>query len=391
MKKVQIALVIGDGSAPEMMEPATRIAIAAAKLDDIEIEFIPTPMGWNAYEKFGDTLPEKSLEKATELGLLFFGGVGDLAIDATLGKEHPEMMPEARALLTIRNRWDLLVNFRPVIFYPQLAGIAKVKVNPETMPPGGIKQVWLRFFLEDSYFGNYDLSSQIRATTRIRLGIMDKSEVVASCDEIVTDLAYYTKEAVERYARYGFSLARQMKLSVICVDKANVMARYVFWRKIVTKIQQQEFPDVPMKCLYVDAVNSLLFSPEQLHGVILCGNEHGDILSDGAAASVGSMGLMCSSAINPETRAAMFESGAGTAPTLAGKNIANPIGRILTAALMLRHIGAEKGAVAIESAVRLVLEEGWRTQDIASGQIHYDPGQKIVGTSEMGKLILEGL
>jgi len=123
----------------------------------------------------------------------------------------------------------------------------------------------------------------------------------------------------------------------------------------------------------------------KLHGVIACGNEHGDILSDGAAAALGSMGMMCSSAINPDTGAAMFESGAGTAPTLAGQNKANPLGRILTAAMMLRHIGAINGADAIESAVNKVLRDGYRTADLFS---NIDDPAKLLGTSAMGEMVL---
>jgi 3-isopropylmalate dehydrogenase len=127
----------------------------------------------------------------------------------------------------------------------------------------------------------------------------------------------------------------------------------------------------------------LLFKPKELRGVIACGNEHGDILSDGAAEMVGGMGLMHSSAVNPDTMQAMFESGAGTAPTLAGQDKANPLGRILTGAMLLRHIAADNGATAIEQAVRDILKEGYRTADIA------EPGcMKVLSCSEMGELVL---
>ena len=132
----------------------------------------------------------------------------------------------------------------------------------------------------------------------------------------------------------------------------------------------------------------VLFSPAKLHGVIACGNEHGDILSDGAAAALGSMGMMCSSAINPDTDAAMFESGAGTAPTLTGQNKANPLGRILTAAMMLRHIGAPKGAEAIEGSVKNILKDGYRTGDIFSDG---DDKKKLFGTKEVGDKVIANL
>ncbi len=385
-RKVRIALVEGDGSGPEMMAQATSIAIAAARKDGIEIEFVPTPMGWNAYFQSGDTLPEESLRQATEIGLLFFGGVGDPKHDDTIGKKHPEMRPEARALLAIRQRMGLLLNFRPMIYYPELAGLANVR--PETIPPSGVEQVFIRFLLEDSYFGTADLLNQIPEEVRQALGIKPKAKVTGT-EEIVTELAYYRRPTIEKCLRAAFRYAKQNGLPVISIDKANVMARYKFWRDLATKIGREEFPEVELHHQLIDSANALLFKPASLHGVIVCGNEHGDILSDGAAGALGSMGLMCSSAINPDTGQAMFESGAGTAPTLAGQDRANPLGRILTAALMLRHLGAELGAQAIEDAVRETLKAGYRTDDLF--QERSDDHQKLLGTKTMGTAILSQL
>jgi len=386
MRKIKIALAIGDGAAPEMMAQAMNIAINAAFKDDIEIGFIETPMGWNAYEKYGDTLPEHSLENASKLEILFFGGVGDFENDSTIGNERPDMKPEARCLLAIRKKWGLLLNFRPMIYYPQLKHLSKIR--PDLIPDDQVvKQIFIRYLLEDSYFGNEDFVYRIDNNTQTILGVMLKSEVTED-KAIVTDIAYYRHETIVKYLRAAFSYARQLGLPLISIDKANVMARYDFWRKICTRIGKDEFPDVPLRHQYVDSANCLLFDPVKLHGVIACGNEHGDILSDGAAAALGSMGMMCSSAINPDTGQAMFESGAGTAPDLAGQDKANPIGRILTAAMMLRHIGATNGADSIESAVKTVLEEGYRTGDIAS--LSDDP-EMILGTSGMGEKILSYL
>jgi 3-isopropylmalate dehydrogenase len=138
---------------------------------------------------------------------------------------------------------------------------------------------------------------------------------------------------------------------------------------------------------YVDAVNALLFTPVELNGIIACGNEHGDILSDGVAEAYGSLGLMHSSAINPSNGMAMFESGAGTAADKAGKNIVNPLGRILTGALMLKHIGAVKGSTTIEEVVNELLLEGWRTEDLYNFIL--DDKKLLVGTKEMGELVLQ--
>jgi 3-isopropylmalate dehydrogenase len=380
--KRQIALVKGDGSGPEMMEVAVKVVNAAAKLDNLELEFIETPMGWNAYEKYGDTLPKESFKKATEIGTIFFGGVGDPKFDNTIGEQKPEMKPEARALLTLRKEMGLLLNFRPIIFYKSLAYLANVK--PETIPEEGVKQIWIRFLLEDSYFGNEDLMPDVPENVRKKIGMKLKKDV-SEKDDIVSDIAYYRKSSIEKYIRFAFAYARKVEMPLISIDKANVMARYDFWRKIVTKIHKEEFSDVPLVIQLVDSANCFLFTPAKLNGVIACGNEHGDILSDGAAASLGSMGMMSSSAINPDNGKAMFESGAGTAPSIAGQNKANPLGRILTGALMLRHLGAEKGAAAIENAVNKVLAEGYRTGDIFSKS---DNAGKLLGTKEMGEKVL---
>jgi 3-isopropylmalate dehydrogenase len=374
MKK-QIALVTGDGSGPEMMAEATRITAKAALLDGIEIDWVETPMGWKAFQQFGDTTPPEALKKALEIGLVFFGGVGDPAFDATVGKERPEMMPEPRALLAIRKQLGLLLNFRPMKLMRSLAHLSPLKT--ELIPKDGVEMVFIRFLLEDSYFGNTDYMNNPAFAPFYKA----KSQITGK-EDFAFDLAYYSRLTVQKYFRAAFEYARARKLPLISVDKANVMTRYAFWRKIVQEIAT-EFPDVEVRHQLVDSACMQLFHPNLLRGVIACGNEHGDILSDGAAEMVGGMGLMHSSAVNPDTGQAMFESGAGTAPTLAGQDRANPLGRILTGGMLLRHIGAENGATAIENAVHRVLINGYRTGDIA------EPGSTQVLTCRgMGEKVL---
>jgi 3-isopropylmalate dehydrogenase len=381
MTHKQIALVDGDGSGPEMMAAACRVASVAAKKDGIEIEFIKTPMGWNAYSEYGDTLPKKSFDKAIELGIIFFGGVGDFEHDSTIGVEKPEMKPEARVLLPLRKQMGLLLNFRPMIYYKALASLANVK--PETIPEEGIRQNWIRYLLEDSYFGNADLMKEIPENIQKKIGVKIKKDVLGD-EALVSDIAYYKRGSLLKYFRAAFAYARQQKLPLISIDKANVLARYDYWRKISIEVSK-EFPDVEFSSQLVDSAAALLFTPAKLNGVIACGNEHGDILSDGAASALGSMGMMCSSAVNPDTGAAMFESGAGTAPTIAGQDKANPLGRILTGAMMLRHIGVEKGAVAIEKAVNRLLTEGYRNGDLYTKA---DDSTKLLGTKATGEKVL---
>lgn len=385
MKDIDIAVVTGDGAAPEMMEVAWRVAYTAALLDNIKIHPVYTPMGWNAHREHGDTLPKKSLRGALEIGTVFFGGVGDPEYDITIGKEHPEMMPEARCLLALRKEMGLLLNFRPFLYFKALAHLTKVK--PEYIPDEGVRQVFIRFLLEDTYFGNEWACNGDFAPEAAVLGIKLKKNITGK-EDFVADIGFYSRETLLQYFRAAFAEARKLGLPLISVDKANVMPRYVFWRRIAEEVHQ-EFPDVTLTHQLVDSANTLLFEPAKLHGVIACGNEHGDILSDGAAGAFGSMGLMCSSSINPVTGAAMFESGAGTAPTLKGKDVANPLGRIFTAAMMLRHLGALKGADTIEVAIQKTLLNGWRTYDLFNGKT--DDPNKVVGTQRMGQLVLDAL
>ncbi len=184
-----------------------------------------------------------------------------------------------------------------------------------------------------------------------RLGVYPRKDDVTGDEERVTDLAYFNRSTLEAYFRYAFGYAKQKKLPLM----ANVMPRYVLWVKVCKRIHAESFSDVELRHLYVDAANELLFKPAELHRVIAAGNEHGDILSDGAASIKGGLGMMCSSAVNPVTGQAMFESGAGMASDIAGQDKANPVGRILTGSMKLRLIGAPKGAEAIEQAVQTVL------------------------------------
>jgi len=389
MTTKQIALVTGDGSGPEMMAQACRVTEAAARLDGIDIEWVPTPMGWNAYEKTGDTFPKESFELATKIGTLFFGGVGDPKYDDTIGKENPAMKPEPRALLPIRKQWGLLHNFR--YFYFNVLNRHQIKIRPELIPAGGVTQLWVRFLLEDSYFGNEDLRDHITLSDEMKklLGsdrIKLHSEVTGD-EEIFIDVAYYRKSTLIRYFMFCFEEARRLGMPMICVSKSNVLPRYLFWRKVCDQVAKN-FPDVKLEHVIVDTACMRLFNPALLNGIIACGNEHGDILTDGASESNGSMGMMRSSAINVENGMAMFESGAGTFPQGAGQDIANPIGRILTGALLLRHIGSNKGADALEWAVKMVLAEGYRTGDIFTADD--DPAKKV-GCSRMGQLVLDQL
>jgi 3-isopropylmalate dehydrogenase len=386
-RRVEIALVRGDGSGPELMDAACRItAVAAKKYNDLDVVWVETPMGWSAFDEYGDTYPEPSRKTVKRCGIVFFGGVGNPELDDTLGEQHPGMKPEGRCLLGLREDLGLLVNGRPLTIPYDLRHATKIR--PEFIPKYGIQQWWMRYLLEDGYFGTRDLIGEIPPDLAKRLGIRMKADVTGG-ESRLSEFAYYSRARIEKYARYGFDFAKRLGMRVINIHKSNILARSLYWQKIIDEVREEAYGDVPYKSLYVDAAASMLYQPAIFNAVMLCGNEHGDIISD-AALGAFSMGMMSSFAINPETGQGMFESGAGTCPELAGMDVANPIGRILTGALMFRYgnIAAPQAADAIESAVWQTLKDGWRTRDIASKNDH---PKRIVGTKQMGDLILEQL
>jgi 3-isopropylmalate dehydrogenase len=400
--EVNVPVLPGDGSAPEQMAPASTIAIKAAELDGIKIKFIKVPGGWRDFKEYEDTFPEVTRQIVSEQKppLWFFGGVGTKALDKAegFGGTYPKMRPEGRCLLTSRDMWNLLINERPAIFYPELRSISRVAdiANGRTkIPEGGIRVLILRYLLQGEYFGNSYFSARLPYRIRQRMGLKLKDEVTGY-EPIISNIDYLTHESVEKFLRYAFARARELKMRLICVAKANVLPTHQYFWLNAQHIHKEEFPDVELReVVYSDDGMRLLAHPELLHGVVACTNKDGDMLSDGILENVGSMGLMYSSAINPETGAAMFESGSGTFPEAEGKNIANPIGRILSGGLMLEHIcktrnlGASNGAIALEKAVHSVLRDGYRTPDLYQEGI--DDPKKRVGTREMGQVILSYL
>ena len=385
MKRVDCALVMGDARAPEMMEPACEGVVVAGRKDGYNVVFHKTPMGWVAWHQYGDTLPEESFRRASEIRLLFFGGVGDPQFDNTIGEQFPDQKPEAHCLLPVRKGWQLLHNFRPMLFLPEIRRFSNL-VKVVNMPPEQ-KLEWhfIRYLLEGSYFGTTDLYDRVANPKEV--GLVRKGEFRPGMD-LVAEMSYYSRSLLIDYFRGVFEYARRVGLPVISVDKKNICTRYELWDEVLTQVRA-EFPDVKFKARYhVDAAHATLIEkPWLMHGVIACGDAHGDHLTDAGAASLGSMGIMYSSAVNLKTGAAMFESGAGTAPNVLPDR-ANPIGRMLTGAELLRHVGAVNGADRIWESTLGVLRDGYRTDDIASRDT---PPNMILGTREMGRKIIERL
>lgn len=384
-RNINIALVPGDGAAPEAMAIAEQVVLVAARMCGWQINFRLAPMGYDAFQEFGNTAPQSSIDLIKKLGLVFFGGVGNPALDKTIGTEHPEMRPEAPVLLALRQHLGLLINLRPFVLDNKFAHLFGVRAD--RVPEAGVRMLFARYLLEDCYFGTADLIKHIPENVRKHLGIKLKNNVTGD-EEQVTGLSYFTRANLEKYFRWVYSYAREMELPVIVAHKQNVDPVQVFYLKNAHRIGW-EFPDVKQSDLLIDAGIAALFHPGRLNAVIACANLHGDLITDGAAEVEGGMGMMHSLALNPDTGEAMFESGAGTAPSLAGLDQINPLGRILTGALMLDHIGCQEGGEKVRQAVKKTLNDGYRTPDI------YLPGKdiwdKVVGTARMGELVIARL
>ena len=352
---MKIAVLPGDGIGKEVTAQAVRVLKAVV---GSEAAFTEAPIGGEGVKAAGVPLPPETLALARASDAILFGAVG-LPGDE-LG---PRQLRPGLGLLTLRRELKLYANFRPAFLFPELIGASSLK--PELVE--GLDLIVLRELNGDIYYG----------TPR---GISTNADGVR---EGVNTMRY-TEPEIERIAHVGFKAARGRRKKLCSVDKANVLETMVLWRETVAKVGR-EYPDVELRNLYVDAASmELLRAPKQFD-VILAPNMFGDILSDAAAMLTGSIGMLPSASIG-EGNKGLYEPVHGSAPDIAGKDIANPLAAILSAAMLLRHsFGREADAAKIEVAVRKALAGGRRTADILQ------PGQEKVGTAGMGDAVLAAL
>jgi 3-isopropylmalate dehydrogenase len=352
---MNILILPGDGIGKEVTAQAARIlkAVLGGKATCEE-----APIGGEGVKAAGDPLPAATLELAKRADAILFGAVG-LPGDE-LG---PRNLRPGGGLLRLRRELALYANFRPAILFPELVGASSLK--PELVE--GLDLMVLRELNGDIYYGTPRGISDDPAGYRVGVNTMR-----------------YTEPEIERIAHVGFKAARGRRKKLCSVDKANVLETMVLWRETVAKVAKQ-YPDVELRHLYVDAAAmELLRAPKQFD-LILAPNMFGDILSDAAAMLTGSIGMLPSASIG-EGNKGLYEPVHGSAPDIAGKDIANPLAAILSAAMLLRHsFGREDDARRIEKAVRAVLAQGWRTADIMQ------PGMKKLGTEAMGAAVLAAL
>ena len=357
-KGLQILVLAGDGIGPEVTEEAVRVLRTVAAHGDHSFTFEDALIGGAAIEAHGTPLPEATRAAALASDAVFLGAVGSNKFNALPPSERPEA-----GLLAIRAALGGFANLRPAFAHPALA--ANSPLRPEVLEGADI--LFVRELLGGLYFG------QPRAW---------KKSGSASEDEAWNTMRY-TRAEVERVARVAFELARKRHKRLTSVDKANVLEVSQLWRATVSALAP-EYPDVALDHEFVDACAMHLMNTPRRFDVILTENLFGDILSDEAGVITGSLGVLPSATIGGAVN--LYEPVHGSAPDIAGRGIANPIGAILTAAMLLRHsAGLENEACAVEQAVRTVLEGGARTRDLARG------GEETVTTQEMGVLVNDAL
>ncbi len=359
MTSKHILILAGDGIGPEIMAAAEQVLTAVNHRFDLGLSWEQGLLGGAAIDAHGQPLPDVTLEAAKKADAILLGAVGGPKWDNIERSIRPE-----RGLLKIRSELNLFANLRPAILYPQLADASSLK--PEIV--AGLDILIVRELTGGIYFG------QPRGIRTLENGEKQGFN---------TDV--YSESEIKRIAKVAFDMAALRGGKVCSVDKANVLEVTELWKQTVTDLAAEQYPNIQLSHMYVDnAAMQLVRAPKQFD-VIVTGNLFGDILSDEAAMLTGSIGMLPSASLD-ENGKGMYEPCHGSAPDIAGKNIANPLATILSVAMMLRYTFREEDAAkAIEDAVGEVLDQGLRTGDIMSD------GMTSVGTDAMGAAVVKAL
>ena len=354
-----IAAISGDGIGPEIVREAKKVLDKVGQKYGHKFNYEDVLMGGISIDTYGVPLTDEALETAKKSDAVLLGAVGGNVGNSRWYDVAPNLRPEA-GLLAIRKGLNLFANIRPAYLYNDLAGACPLK---KEIIGDGFDMVIVRELTGGLYFGERH------------------TETVDGVEQ-ATDTLVYSEKEIRRVAIKAFEIAMKRKKKVTSVDKANVLDSSRLWRKVVAEVAK-DYPEVTLENMLVDnCAMQLVMNPRQFD-VILTENMFGDILSDEASMITGSIGMLSSASLN-ESKFGLYEPSHGSAPDIAGKDIANPIATILSAAMMLRFsFDLDKEADAIEDAVRKVLAEGYRTVDIM------DAGKKQVGTTEMGNLICD--
>src|SRR5690349_2623188 len=354
---MKIAVLPGDGIGPEIVEQALKV-LRILQSDGLDLEFEQAPFGGAGYDAHGDPLPESTLKLANDADAVLCGAVGGPRYDTLPRMQRPE-----QGILRIRKELGLFANLRPAMLYPELVGASSLK--PEVV--SGLDIMIIRELTGDIYFGE---------PRGRRSNARGEPEGY--------DTMLYSEPEIRRIAEVGFTTAMKRGKKLCSVDKENVLETSRFWRETVNGVAKR-YPQVELSHMYVDnAAMQLVRAPKQFD-VIVTGNMFGDILSDEASMLTGSIGMLPSASLDAGGKG-LYEPSHGSAPDIAGKNIANPLATILSTAMMLRYtFNQDEWAYRIDAAVKSVLAQGYRTADI------HEAGTRKVGTREMGDAVVAAL
>jgi 3-isopropylmalate dehydrogenase len=353
----RILILPGDGIGPEVVAEAGKVLVALQQRHGLAVEFDHGLIGGAAIDAHGVPLPGETLGKAERSDAILMGAVGGPKWDALEREIRPE-----RGLLKIRSALGLYANLRPALCFDELADASTLK--PEILR--GLDLLIVRELTGGIYYGQ---PRGIATENGVRVGINTER---------------YSEPEIERILRSAFPLARLRRKQLCSVDKANVLESSQLWREVAVRVGR-EFPDVQLSHLYVDnAAMQLVRAPKQFD-VLVTGNIFGDILSDQASMLTGSIGMLPSASLDQNNKG-LYEPSHGSAPDIAGKNLANPLATILSVAMMLRYtFNLEAAAQRVENAVKAVLAQGYRTADI------FEPGTQKVSCLGMGDAVVAAL
>lgn len=356
---LKIGIIRGDGIGPEVVTEAVKVLDKAAEIYGHTCDYTELLMGGASIDVHGVPLTDETIAQAKECDAVLMGSIGGDAKTSPWYQLEPSKRPEA-GLLKIRKELNLFANLRPAILYDELKGACPLK---EEITEGGFDLLIMRELTGGLYFGE-------RKT-------VEEDGVMTAYDSLT-----YNENEIRRIAKRAFDVAMKRRKQVISVDKANVLDSSRLWRKVVEEVAK-DYPEVTLTHMLVDnCAMQLVMDPGQFD-VVLTENMFGDILSDEASMITGSIGMLSSASLN-ESKFGLYEPSHGSAPDIAGKDIANPLATILSAAMLLRYsCDLDKEALAVETAVRQVLKDGYRTGDIMS------EGCTRVGTTQMGDLVAE--
>ncbi len=353
----KIALIPGDGIGPEVVREAKKVLDTVCEKYGHTFSYTSLLMGGASIDVHGVPLTQETIDAAKASDAVLMGSIGGNAATSPWYKLEPSKRPEA-GLLSLRKALGLFANLRPAHLYDELRKACPLR---DEVIGDGFDMMIMRELTGGLYFGEH------------------KTEKVDGLDTAV-DVLTYNEEEIRRIAVKGFDIAMKRRKKVTSVDKANVLDSSRLWRKVVEEVAK-DYPEVTLEHMLVDNCAMQLVKDPAQFDVILTENMFGDILSDEASMVTGSIGMLSSASLN-ETKFGLYEPSGGSAPDIAGQNIANPIATILSAAMLLRYsLDLDKEADAVEAAVAKVLRDGYRTGDI------FSDGCKKVSTSEMGDLI----